>query len=76
MAICSCRLCSPLPKLGAQRCQISGFLRSVPSPQQGTSHTMRSTPPRANAGRRCAGWHTIASRAAAAPNASQRRTNV
>ena len=85
-AIWSCSECRLLPKVGAQRCQISGFLRSVPSPQHGTSQQIlvtrrfRRPPPPSHpwvsAGSDWPGCETIASRAAAAPSASQRRTSV
>ena len=41
-AMRSCRGCSPLPLPGVQRRQMSGALRMVPSPLQGTSQRMRS----------------------------------
>ena len=41
-AMRSCSGCSPLPLGAAQRRQMSGALRSVPSPEQGTSHSTLS----------------------------------
>ncbi len=38
----ACSGCSALPFLALQRFQMSGALRIVPSPEQGTSHSTRS----------------------------------
>jgi hypothetical protein len=51
----ACSGCRPLPLAGVQRRQMSGALRNVPSPEQGTSQSTRSKRTASPCGARCRG---------------------
>mmetsp|Transcript_37895 Transcript_37895/g.83429 ORF Transcript_37895/g.83429 Transcript_37895/m.83429 type:complete len:334 (-) Transcript_37895:353-1354(-) len=73
IAICSCIGCALTARSGSHREKTSGCLRPVPSPEHGTSHTIRSNPP---SGKHCPRWLVTSTLDTRGPSAAQRLASV